>query len=279
MKKLPVHPSADLFPMFSEDELYELANDIKQNGQIHPIVTGNNNDGKLYLIDGRNRLAACKMAGVEPNVVHHDGDVNTYINSANNMRRELTKGQKAMSFAVMFEDDELNKGGRGNKAFPEGTVSRKMLSYARKVLKVLPGLRDNVLSGAVGLNDAYEQVQEFERDANREKGISESLQTTAPELYDRVQAEELTLHEAQVLNAENNEKLHARLRNANSCVDQLYDALELTMQSTIDFETLLESRKESKRQGIEIKKHDKKTMSRIFKDIDTKMALLKESLK
>jgi hypothetical protein len=31
-----VHPVADLFPMMTDDELDDLAGDIKANGQIHP---------------------------------------------------------------------------------------------------------------------------------------------------------------------------------------------------------------------------------------------------
>jgi hypothetical protein len=58
---LPVHPAADLFPMMSPEELQEFAADIVKNGQRHPIVLQNG-----VLLYGRNRLAACKLAKVEP---------------------------------------------------------------------------------------------------------------------------------------------------------------------------------------------------------------------
>jgi ParB-like chromosome segregation protein Spo0J len=57
-----IHPAADVFPMLPDDELAALAEDIKQNGLMYPIVTAV--DG--ILIDGRNRLRACEMVGVEP---------------------------------------------------------------------------------------------------------------------------------------------------------------------------------------------------------------------
>jgi ParB-like chromosome segregation protein Spo0J len=57
-----VHPLADLFPMMEPDDLAALADDIKANGLQQPIVV----DDAGVLIDGRNRLAACKRAGVEP---------------------------------------------------------------------------------------------------------------------------------------------------------------------------------------------------------------------
>jgi ParB-like chromosome segregation protein Spo0J len=43
----PVHPVADLFPMMTNEELDDLAADIKANGLIQPIVV--DKDG--FLID------------------------------------------------------------------------------------------------------------------------------------------------------------------------------------------------------------------------------------
>ena len=60
--ELDVHPLADLFLMMPDDELAELAEDIRVNGLRQPIIR----DKKGMLLDGRNRLAACKIAGVEP---------------------------------------------------------------------------------------------------------------------------------------------------------------------------------------------------------------------
>ncbi len=53
MSELAVHPVAALFPMLSDDELDELAADIKANGLRFPIV--HDKEGKT-LIDGHNRV-------------------------------------------------------------------------------------------------------------------------------------------------------------------------------------------------------------------------------
>jgi len=68
---LPVHPAADLFPLMSETELRELGEDIRKNGLQNPIViwahnVPNNQEGVKYsLLDGRNRLDAMELVGIE----------------------------------------------------------------------------------------------------------------------------------------------------------------------------------------------------------------------
>jgi hypothetical protein len=70
MSELAVHPVAALFPMLADDELEELAADIKERGLLQPIVL--DADGRV--LDGRNRLAACEIAGVEPRFITYEGN-------------------------------------------------------------------------------------------------------------------------------------------------------------------------------------------------------------
>ena len=51
--------------MMDGDELRELAEDIRVNGLREPLVLAEIK-GEDVLVDGRNRRAACKIAGVEP---------------------------------------------------------------------------------------------------------------------------------------------------------------------------------------------------------------------
>ena len=51
------HPTSSLFPLMGKSKLDELAANIKENGLLESI--------ELYeglVLDGRNRLAACKLA-------------------------------------------------------------------------------------------------------------------------------------------------------------------------------------------------------------------------
>jgi hypothetical protein len=88
-----VHPAATVFPEMAAADLQALADDIKQNGLVHPIVR--TPDG--VVIDGRNRLKACAIAGVEPRFEVYDAsDPVGFIVSSNLKRRQLNESQRAL---------------------------------------------------------------------------------------------------------------------------------------------------------------------------------------
>jgi len=85
------HPAANLFPLMSEAELKELAADIKKRGLITAITRDKDGLG----LDGRNRLGACLIAGVEPRFDQYNGnDPVGFIVASNIHRRHLTATQK-----------------------------------------------------------------------------------------------------------------------------------------------------------------------------------------
>src|SRR5215472_4951745 len=84
-----VHPVAALFPMLSEDELQEMAADIKERGLLQKITL----DPEGRILDGRNRYAACGIAGVDPGFEDYDGsDPDGYALAVNIERRHLNAG-------------------------------------------------------------------------------------------------------------------------------------------------------------------------------------------
>jgi ParB-like chromosome segregation protein Spo0J len=108
-----VHPAATLFPSLQGVELGELAADIQVHGLREPIVVHQG-----LLIDGRNRLRACELAGVEPRFVdwHGAGSVVGYILSVNLHRRHLDESQRAMAAArskPMFQEEAAQRRAAG----------------------------------------------------------------------------------------------------------------------------------------------------------------------
>lgn len=86
------HPASMIFPMMSEDESDGLTEDIRANGLLEPIVL---HEGMI--LDGRNRLTCCRLAGVEPTFTQFKGDDPVaFVLSHNLHRRHLTPSQKSM---------------------------------------------------------------------------------------------------------------------------------------------------------------------------------------
>ena len=106
---IPVHPLADSFPMMSDGELKELAEDIRKNGQREPAVFIEI-DGVRTLIDGRHRLEACAMIGREARTttateLKDDAAIRAFIISHNVHRRHLTpeERQKRLEAAIVAD--------------------------------------------------------------------------------------------------------------------------------------------------------------------------------
>lgn len=194
---MKVHPVADLFPMLADDELKELAEDIKQRGLLQPIVV--DEDG--VVLDGRNRLAACKLAGVQPTFQQYDGgDPDGYALAVNVTRRHLSKGQKAMvAVEARFLKNE-NTTAQG-LALDAGEVSSGYIGQALMVHKFAPDLVPLVISGALPLNEAYASARERKRSAAEKARKRERINREAPDLSARVDDEKdkLTLDEAVTL--------------------------------------------------------------------------------
>ena len=93
----------------TDDELAELAHDIKANGLLHPTVL----DADV-VVDGRNPFVHAR-AGVEPHFVQLNGqDARALIVSANIARRHLTKAQQAIALAMIYPEPDQR--GRGKKS-------------------------------------------------------------------------------------------------------------------------------------------------------------------
>jgi ParB-like chromosome segregation protein Spo0J len=166
------HPAADLFPLMSEEELRALADDIKKNGQHIPILR--TSEGEI--LDGRNRLAACNLVGIEPDFREVNGDDPlALVVSMNILRRNLTAGQKAIAAAEAW--DLLNPiAGRPGKAAAGGGITgeraerlskmfgvgKTSIKEARALLERDPALAREVKLGMLVLKHAYDALTERE---------------------------------------------------------------------------------------------------------------------
>lgn len=109
-----IHPAADRYPRMKQGPLGDLAVDIAENGQLEPIWV----DAEGTLLDGRNRLAACQMVGVEPHFAMYTGeDIDAFIVSKNEHRRHLS--QKEQKDLRQKRIAELREKGMSTRAIAE----------------------------------------------------------------------------------------------------------------------------------------------------------------
>jgi len=96
------HPAADIFPMMDGSDFDELVDDIRQHGQQQPIIAW-----RGQVLDGRNRLKACRAVGVSPTIAHRDFGSDDaairFVISANLKRRHMTPSARAMAAARAME--------------------------------------------------------------------------------------------------------------------------------------------------------------------------------
>ncbi len=171
------HEIANVWPMMDDESIQRLADDIRDNGLHQPIWTY---EGKV--LDGRNRLTACKIAGVEPVFREYKGDEPTaFAVSLNDRRRHMTKGALAAVAAElepMFAADAKRRQIRKPKAesvvekIPQQTpqpkareqaaqsvgVNDRYVSDAKKVKEEAPEVFERLKAGKVTLQDAKREV-------------------------------------------------------------------------------------------------------------------------
>ena len=174
MTTYTIHPACAAFPDVAPDEIDALSMDIGRVGLLLPIMTC-----RGQIIDGKNRLAACEMAGVTPSYKEFTLDGSTeptekqiwqYACSMNSRRRHLTTGQRALIAVQMvgtfhgFNQHSEIEGVTvvtSSEAADSLRVSRKAVVEAKSVIaKGSPKLIDAVRSGKVSLNDAFEVLDE-----------------------------------------------------------------------------------------------------------------------
>lgn len=206
---IAVHPVAALFPMLTDAELDDLAADIKENGLLNPIVLDSNGQ----LIDGRNRWVGCKRAGVPPRTVTLNGqDPVAFILSQNVARRHLTKGQQALAL-VMARKTVSNTVSLADLRSTHG-VGESLLNRANVVYKHASDLLVSILSGAMQLNDAYEEARSRKLAAESEETKLARLQAASPELAAMVAEGQISLAAALVELSERRAQEEERKRKA-----------------------------------------------------------------
>jgi hypothetical protein len=185
--------------MLGADALRELADDIAANGQQDPITL----DAEGRLLDGRNRLAACDLAGVDPVFAVYEGDPVAFIVSKNAHRRHLSAGQRAMAIAFgMWEQGKWDHAagrwqyGSVKEIGAGAPIDRHDLKHCGAVLADSRDAARQVMAGTKSLRGAYDEAKAKQAEAEESARHMEELRSNASDLHSHVIEGTLPLSEA-----------------------------------------------------------------------------------
>ena len=189
------HPVTACFHDLPDAEFEALKADIKEHGQQQPIVTMN---GKI--IDGRQRLRACRELGIEPKFIEMKGNqtAEEAVISLNLIRRHLTESQRAM-IGIRLVTTRLGSNQNTGESVSQQDaasllgVSADSIQRAGKVEKAgFPALVKKVEAGKLTVHEA---VQISKLPIKEIKGI---LAANDEQFRDRVKAARIKVRQMKI---------------------------------------------------------------------------------
>lgn len=186
--ELEAHPLADVLPMMDKKASADLAKSMKDQGYLaeYPIILYENK-----ILDGRNRYAAAKKAGVTPTFKQYKGNDPVGFVMTNIHRRHLNDDQRAAISGELKGLDSDTDGARSAL-----NISASRAARGQRVAKASDVLTDAVKSGSLKLAEAEAILDTPKAMAVVEKkGAKADLKSLVPEKQDarKLQAVRLPL--------------------------------------------------------------------------------------
>jgi hypothetical protein len=208
-----IHPAADLFPMMTPSRLDEMAQDIGANGQRFPVMIW-----RGQVIDGRNRLKACELAGQNPWTQKCDKDfaseeqVIRYIISVNLQRRNLSTSVRAalaVELLPMLKEEAKERQRQGIQKIEDPKAKGAAVEKAAEIT----GTNRQYVHDAAKLKD--EAPEKFEEVRRGETSIPQAMRSVRRRSIDANVSEESRLIDDVIA------KLTAATKKLRKCVDNL----------------------------------------------------------
>lgn len=134
--------------VFDQEALQELANSIRENGVIQPLIVSRISSNKYTLIAGERRLRASKLAGLAtvPVVVQDIGNEDTYLELAlieNIQRTDLNPLEEAEAYKKLIDRFGYTQEQTAQKVGKK----RSTIANALRLLLLPEFIRDDIVSG------------------------------------------------------------------------------------------------------------------------------------
>lgn len=144
---------------FSDQALQELANSIRANGVVQPVVVRPGADGRFLLILGERRCRASKLAGKTtiPAIVRRVSDQQAAEMTVveNLQRQDLNCVEQAAAFSKLSRDFGLTQEQIGQRV----GVSRESVSNYMRLLKLPAAVLLHLQEGRLGFSEARVLLQ------------------------------------------------------------------------------------------------------------------------
>lgn len=149
VRPCPLQPRKD----FSQESLQELADSIKEQGIVQPLIVRQRGEG-FELIAGERRWRAAQIAGLaEVPVIVREADDRAVLELAliENLQREnLNAIEEAQGYAQLIGQFELTQ----EQAAAKVGKSRAVVANALRLLKLTPELQAHVRNGRLSVGHA-----------------------------------------------------------------------------------------------------------------------------
>jgi hypothetical protein len=153
------HYAASVFPLLERDELEALSVDIREHGLLNPIIRC---EGKI--LDGRNRMLACRLAQVEPRFKDISAkDATVWALSQNLYRRHLAPAEEAFalySVEIKSNSELKNIGGKDRERAYRKLAKLKV--ELAKIVETLPIDAAKQVKQLLGVKKDIKEVSKFE---------------------------------------------------------------------------------------------------------------------
>jgi len=158
--------------MMNDNEMSSLCESIKKNGLLHPIVSK-----KGVLLDGRNRMKACEILGMQPIYTEFEGENESeWIIATNKDRRHLNSSQLA-------------------------ALAVDLLPILEQEAKERQGARTDISANLRGSEEgkASQKAAKITGSSSRNVEQAKAIKNESPELFQKIREGDMTVNEAKTI--------------------------------------------------------------------------------
>ena len=215
---------------FDEDNLEELADSIKTNGVLQPIVVVEK-DGRYTLIAGERRWRASRKAGLKtiPAVVRKnltEREIAELSLIENIQREDLNPIEEALAYKQLMEDYNMKQ----DEVAERVSKSRTAVTNAMRLLKLLPEVQEMIIDEKITTGHARALIP-----------IEDKAQQK--ELAERIFDERLSVRETEkeVKRLLRPQKLKKALQK-NESLDAVYRDLEERLKQAVGTKVIIDGK-------------------------------------